>query len=59
MIIKLPKFIGEDAMLEIRWILKHWKTWAIDSVDYQDGYGMTVVYLGCLVVAYHHEEPTP
>lgn len=41
-------------MWEFRWIWKHWKTWELIIVEYQDGGGIRGVYLGCLVIAYHY-----
>lgn len=44
-------------MIEIRWIWKHWKTWEhVPVVDEDDSPVMDVLYLGCLILAWHHYE---
>lgn len=41
-------------MLEVHWFWRHWRTWRFNLiVDHEDRTLMYVVYLGCLVIAWH------
>ena len=47
-------FHTDKSMLEIRWIWKRWDTWELVEVEDEGGGGIYVIYLGCLVIAWHY-----